>query len=510
MIFKNLNSFFSPPYLDSFFASCKARQAAVFKLVLYLIAGLFFISPAHADWSLLNSGVTAGLSAVDFPAGPNTGYVVGTGGVILKTSDAGNSWQKQKSHTRVALNDVDFIDDLVGYAVGLGGTILKTTDGGAHWNALNSGVTQNLYTVNFPVNANVGYAGGDSQTLLKTTDGGQSWSLQYGVEGYVREIVFPQNAQTGFASTIYGSLGYIYKTTDGGQNWSQVLWLEDASLYSMSFPVDDQVGYVANHDTYYQSGIWKTTDGGANWNWVTSGITAVPYAVDFPVNSQTGFAVGYSGDIMQTSDGGASWIEGNIGSNTLLQDVQFVDSTTGYAVGGNGVIAKTSDGGSPSVNAVYLHPTGSGSINTFTDIVGCSSDWNCVNDQSGNVGSGLPATVNSNDYVADGGGHRAMFALADGVLGASKTVTEICVSFAATQWNGSYASPSYQRVGIDPAPVDTPAFWLTYWYAGMASHCWSNLNWTAADLDALEIGVKSVNGDWLEVGQLYVKVFYRN
>jgi len=140
--------------------------------------------------------------------------------------------------------------------------------------------------VNFPVDANVGYAGGDSQTLLKTTDGGQSWSLQYGIEGYVREIAFPQNAQTGYASTIYGSLGYIYKTTDGGQNWSQVLWLEDASLYSMSFPVDDQVGYVANHDTYYQSGIWKTTDGGANWNWVTSGITAVPYAVDFPVNSQ--------------------------------------------------------------------------------------------------------------------------------------------------------------------------------------------------------------------------------
>lgn len=268
------------------------------------------------------------------------------------------------------------------------------------------------------------------------------------------------------------------------------------------------MGYVANHDTYYQHGIWKTSDGGANWNFVTQGITAVPYAVDFPDNAQTGIAVGYSSAVLQTNDAGASWTEGSLGINTTLQDVHFIDNTTGYAVGGNGVIVKTSDGGTPQVETVYLHPTGSGSINTFTDIAGCSADWDCVNDQTSNLSTGSPETVNSRDYVADDSGNRAMFSLDDAVLGANQTIAEICVSLAATQWNGTYASISYQRVGIDPVPVDTAAFWMNYWYNGIAKHCWSDLNWSASDLDALEIGVKSDAGKWIEASQLYVKVFY--
>ena len=508
MTFSNFNSLSSVFSFDSLILLCSTTRTAIIKTVLCVLTGLLISTQAYAGWMLLDSGVTSSLYAVDFPGDSNVGYVVGSGGVILKTSDAGNSWTKLKSRSRAGLRGVDFVDEFVGYAAGLDGTILKTSDGGDTWTELDSGVTQNLYTVNFPVDANIGYVGGDSRTLLKTTDGGQTWTPQSGIDGYVRDIVFPQSAQTGFASSIYGTLGYIYKTTDGGQNWTRVLWLEDASLYSMSFPVDDQVGYVANHDDYYQAGVWKTVDGGSSWSRVTGGVTAVPYAVDFPVDSQTGFAVGYSGAIMQTRDGGASWSEGNIGINTLLQDVYFIDDTTGYAVGSDGVIAKTDDGGAPPVEIVYLHPTASGSINTFTDRVGCSSDWDCVNDQLGNLGSGFPETVNSRDYLGDGSGNRAMFALDDGVLGSNQTVTEICVSHAATQWYGSYAGISYQRVGIDPAPVDTTPFWVTYWYAGIASHCWSNLNWTASDLDALEIGVTSVDGKWLEIGQLYVKVFY--
>jgi photosystem II stability/assembly factor-like uncharacterized protein len=490
-----------------------------FQYVYYFLTGLCKISilplfvflftvPAHAEWTVLDSGTTSNLRAIDFPVNEDTGYAVGSKGTIVKTTDAGSSWKKQKSHTREHLLDVDFVDNLVGFATGINGTILKTTNGGTSWSQLNSDTTQHLYTVQFPVNANIGYVGGSSGTLLKTTDGGQTWIPQLGVEGTVKDIVFPQNATTGFVSTIWGTLGYIYKTIDGGLNWTRVLFLEDAFLESMSFPLDDQIGYVANNDTYYQHGVWKTTDGGANWNFVTQGITSVPVAIDFPVDTQTGLAVGYSGAVMKTIDGGASWTEGNIGVNSSLEDIDMVNNSIGYAVGGTGLILKTTDGGTAPIEILYLHPTASGSINAFTDLVGCSTDWDCVNDQSGNLGSGTPATVNSRDYIADGSGNRAMFALDDGAISANQSVSEICVSFAATQWYGSYANPSYQRVGIDPAPVDTTPFWVSYWYDGMASHCWGNLNWSASDLDALEIGVITVDGKWLEVGQLYVKVLY--
>lgn len=460
---------------------------------------------AFADWSLLNSGTSADLLAVDFPFDATTGFAVGRNGTILKTTNAGNSWKKQKSRTRKRLSDVAFVTNDIGFVVGDDGKFLKTTNGGTTWTALSTGTTQDLFAVTFPVDANTGYIGGANGTLRKTTDGGQTWVAQNTVQGWVKEIVFPEDSSTGYASTVYGTLGYIYKTTDGGQNWTQVFFLYDAFLDSMSF-VDNQLGYVANHDTYTQHGIWQTADGGATWQLVTAGLTSVPVAVDFP-DSQTGFAVGFSGALLSTTDGGAHWTEGTLGVSTRLEDVYFVTNSTGYLVGDNGVIAKTTDGGAPAVQIVYMHPTGPGSINTFTDQVGCTDDWDCVNDQGGNLGTGIPDTVHSGSYVADGSGNRAMFALDDGVLSAGQTVSEICVSIAATQFNGPYASLSYQRIGIDASPVDSVAFWIgSYWYNGIKTHCWSNLNWTASALDALEIGVKSVSGKWIQAAQLYATV----
>jgi hypothetical protein len=58
------------------------------------------------------------------------GYVVGDMGNIIKTGDAGISWQAQVSGTAQSLNDVAFLDLDYGFAVGNGGTILRTVSGG--------------------------------------------------------------------------------------------------------------------------------------------------------------------------------------------------------------------------------------------------------------------------------------------------------------------------------------------------------------------------------------------
>ena len=79
-------------------------------------------------------------------------------------------WEKQKSHTRDRLTDVDFVDNMVGYATGNYGIILKTTDGGSSWSNLNSGTTQHLSSVHFPVDADVGYVGGSGGHGLSRID----------------------------------------------------------------------------------------------------------------------------------------------------------------------------------------------------------------------------------------------------------------------------------------------------------------------------------------------------
>ncbi len=473
---------------------------------LCLLCSLYTIT-AHADWTVLSSPTANNLNALDFPVDENTGYAVGSNGTIIKTTNGGASWSRLNSRVTEHLTDVDFVDNLNGYAVGGNGVALKTSNGGMTWSKLNTGTSNYLYAVNFPVNGNVGYIGGAGSTLLKTLDGGQTWSVQNITWGYVYDIVFPQDATTGYASTIYGTLGYIYKTTDGGATWNSLLYFEDASINSLSFPQNNQVGYLTDKNTSNGHGVWKTTDGGTTWSHLTAGIGSVVRSVDFPENSLNGIAVGKSGAILSTSDGGATWSEGNIGVDNEINDIERIDNNVAYAAGSGGIILKTTDGGSAPIEMLYMHPTASGSVNNFSHMSGCYTDWDCVNDQPSNDGTGLPATVHSLSYIGDSSGNRAMFALDDGIIDNGQSVSEICVSVAATQWYGSYASLSYQRIGIDPAAIDTPSFWVgDFWEAGVRTLCWSNLNWSAADIDALEIGVKSVAGYWLQVAQLYVRV----
>ena len=57
-----------------------------------------------------------------------TGWVVGFGGTILKTSNGGEQWNAVSSGTSKKLSSVFFIDSSTGWVVGDGGTILKTSD----------------------------------------------------------------------------------------------------------------------------------------------------------------------------------------------------------------------------------------------------------------------------------------------------------------------------------------------------------------------------------------------
>jgi hypothetical protein len=98
------------------------------------------------------------------------------GGRILKTTDAGATWDTISCGTPYNLISVFFADQNTGYAVGISGTILKTTDAGATWTAQSSGTTNILHAVYF-TSANTGWAVGDSGTILKTTNGGYGLGL---------------------------------------------------------------------------------------------------------------------------------------------------------------------------------------------------------------------------------------------------------------------------------------------------------------------------------------------
>src|SRR5216684_3510326 len=97
-------------------------------------------------------------------------------GSTVRTTNGGASWQigniLYRMNYSLVLNGVSYVDANTAMAVGAGGLVLRTTDGGANWTSQSSGTSYLLTAVSF-VDANTGWAVGSVGTILHTTTGGE-------------------------------------------------------------------------------------------------------------------------------------------------------------------------------------------------------------------------------------------------------------------------------------------------------------------------------------------------
>jgi photosystem II stability/assembly factor-like uncharacterized protein len=90
------------------------------------------------------SGLTDYLYHVDV-RGKDSAWVVGDNGVILRTTNAGISWERVAVDTKETLVNIAFANNKQGWITGWNGTILRTSDGGKSWLEQESGTKVNLY-----------------------------------------------------------------------------------------------------------------------------------------------------------------------------------------------------------------------------------------------------------------------------------------------------------------------------------------------------------------------------
>ncbi|MQF49162.1 hypothetical protein FIM08_04635, partial [SAR202 cluster bacterium AC-647-N09_OGT_505m] len=90
--------------------------------------------------------------------------------------------------------------------------------------------------------------------------------------------------------------------------------------------------------------IMMTNDGGRSWSLQTSGTTSQLMGIDF-VDYRYGWAVGAGGTVLATTNGGHTWTPQTSGTTETLHRVQFRDASNGSVVGVNGLILRTTDGG---------------------------------------------------------------------------------------------------------------------------------------------------------------------
>jgi len=303
----------------------------------------------------------------------NTGWIVGSGGLILKTSNSGINWNSQNSGTTGTLKSVQFIDQSTGWICGETGLILFTGDGGNNWIETNSGTNETLNELQF-INYNTGYVVGNNGTILKSDDGGLSWLSQQTDSLYDLFSVDFVDSISGYAVGGRDSSNFL-KTTDGGINWiKRTLTLNYSTtpmLNCVEF-IDTDNGWIGLEGQYlnHSGNISRTTNGGESWS--TYSINRPSSQEDLELHteednsfdnqrgirsiyfkdSMNGYAVGGSSNgwwrsIYTTTDGGGSWLKKyGYSEQTGLLSVVVTNSGNGFAVGYRGVIYKTNDNGS--------------------------------------------------------------------------------------------------------------------------------------------------------------------
>ena len=251
---------------------------------------------------------------------------------------------------------------------GTGGKIVKTTNAGATWVEQTTAPFTGSWAdfVHF-FNANDGVCVGDPVSsggdfvIYTTTNGGNTWTQVPGanipnVTGTEAGIVDYYDA-VGDIIWFGTGIGRIYKSTDKGLNWTVVQTNVGAN---QAYPVfkDANTGLMILAASPYT--IKKTIDGGATWNTLTPTgyflkfphICNVPGTPSMWVDVSSGPGTGSS----YSMDDCSSFLDIDTSSNTQYTSVKFYDINTGWAGGFN---ASSTDGGiymwDPSVITVGLN-----------------------------------------------------------------------------------------------------------------------------------------------------------
>lgn len=99
-----------------------------------------------------------------------------------------------------------------GYIVGYGNLILKTSNGGLNWIDMSFPGTANNHNTVWFLNENTGFLGSTTDSLMYTTNGGINWTNHFDCQSSDQRLFFI-NSNTGWVSSTK-----LFKTTNAGIN----------------------------------------------------------------------------------------------------------------------------------------------------------------------------------------------------------------------------------------------------------------------------------------------------
>lgn len=321
-----------------------------------------------------------------FPSA-DVGYAVGRSGVVLKTANAGGTWEALDIGSATHLNGAAFIDTNSGWVAGASGTIMRTTDGGSSWSGQLSGTSANLRDIAFQSASDgiaVGDAAGGNATIRYTKTGGLIWT---GGSAPVSENLNAVSAPRSNLAWAVGEGGTMLTSSNGGQTWTAIAPLTNASLNAVQFAPGTSIGYAAGNSSGTTWNVFSTVDGVAWTRLTLPGTAQSILGIGVSDDGSRVTLVGAAGTVYRSDNGGATWmvqnpdrfsgvsfyaaamrgttvhVAGEAGAMLVSRDSgtrwlsemqkttydilgsAFRDANIGYAVGTGGTVLRTTDAG---------------------------------------------------------------------------------------------------------------------------------------------------------------------
>lgn len=317
-----------------------------------LIAGeqghILYSDDSGATWAHAQVPVSLAMTAVSF-AGPNSAWVAAHDGLLLRSTDKGQSWQTNLTGTDVArlsadaaearvkqlqaemdlagpesledlewalddalfafedasavidegvttpLLDVWFENERNGYALGAYGILLRTNDGGTTWSLLSDRLDNpdnyHLYSITRSV-AGTLLVAGEAGTLLRSMDNGENWDRP---DAPYQGSFFGTVAADDGSLLVFGLRGNVFRSTDEGQSWLQVVTGDQRTLLGGIATADGTIVLVGS-----AGAVLTSSDHGSSF-------TSIPTSGTRVYSSVTDTA---DGKLMLVGFGGVSVIDG--------------------------------------------------------------------------------------------------------------------------------------------------------------------------------------------------------
>jgi photosystem II stability/assembly factor-like uncharacterized protein len=233
---------------------------------------------------------------------------VGDHGIVLLSDDSGATYRQAKSvPTRATLTSVHFVDKKEGWAAGHWGVILRTSDGGESWTLQREDLANDrpLFSVWFKDNK-LGVVCGIWGLVLRTEDGGARWEPVTMPPAPGKNKPTDLNLLSIFADRgehlfIAAERGSVFRSEDLGAHWTE-LRTGDTGTFWTGIALSTGTVVVAG----LRGHISRSVDHGAHWEQLQTGIKSSITSLAQQPNGGL-MAVGLDGVVLRSADDGRSF-----------------------------------------------------------------------------------------------------------------------------------------------------------------------------------------------------------